>query len=88
MVCCLMLLSHYLNQCWLLIAEILKHSQAIILYNNVENCALKITANELKENELQLKTEASFGYTYSDALNVYVVTEPYTIFGGYFCLSS
>ena len=53
MACCLTAPSHYLNQCWLLISDVSWHSsennwtvsaQAIILYNNFENDALKITA--------------------------------------------
>ena len=51
--CCLTALCHYLNQCWLLISEVLWHSsesnftasaQATVLYNEFENYSFKITA--------------------------------------------
>ena len=53
MACCLMAQSHCLNQCWLLISEVLWHSpesnftvsaQASYLYNQLENYIYKITA--------------------------------------------
>ena len=53
MVCSLMALRHYLNQCWLLISEVLWHSpernftastQATILYNEFVNYSFEITA--------------------------------------------
>ena len=52
--CCLMAPSHYLNQCWLLISEILWHSpesnlivraHAFILYDWVEKYTFQITAS-------------------------------------------
>ena len=52
MVCCWMAPSHYANQSWLLISEILEHSpernftlnfQATVLYNEFENWLLKYT---------------------------------------------
>ena len=53
MACCLTAPSHYLNQCWLLISQILWHSpesnftltaHATILYNEFENHTFKIPA--------------------------------------------
>ena len=53
---CLTAPSHYLNQCWLLISEVLWHSsesnstaraQAIILHNELESYILKITFKSL-----------------------------------------
>ena len=50
---------HYLNQCWLLISEVLWHSsernstaraQAIILHNELESYILKITVISLRES--------------------------------------
>ena len=54
---CLTAPSHYLNQCWLLIIEVLWHSsesnstaraQAIILQNELESYILKITVISLR----------------------------------------
>ena len=53
MACCLPAPSHYLNQCWFLIDEVLWHSfesnfivsaKATMLYNEVQNDTFKITA--------------------------------------------
>ena len=62
--CCLVAPSHYLNQCWLLISEVLYSSEsnftarasANIRYNEFEKCTLKIIptfpwANELTHEE-------------------------------------
>ena len=53
MACCLTAPSHYLNQCWCLINEVVWHSsessfraiaQAVILYNEFENHTFEISA--------------------------------------------
>ena len=55
--CCLTAPSHYLNQCWLIISEVLWHApqrnftaidQVDILYNELENYNFEITATSLR----------------------------------------
>ena len=43
MVCCLTAPSHYMNQCWLIISEILWHSTQTIFEKNVEDINRQIT---------------------------------------------
>ena len=52
MACCLMAPSHYLNQCWLFISEVLWHftvsAEATILHYEFENYTFKIIAISLR----------------------------------------
>ena len=57
MACCLIAPIHHLNQCWLLISEVLWHSsennftvnaQTSILYIEFENCTFKIIAKSYR----------------------------------------
>ena len=65
MACCLMAPSHYLNQCWLLIIDVLWHSseskftaraQATILHNELQSYVLKLLSYLPGINELTLFT--------------------------------
>ena len=56
---CLTAASHYLNQYWLIISEVLWHSpknnftgsyQAAVLYNEFENCTFEITTSSPRAN--------------------------------------
>ena len=61
MACCLTAPSHYLNQCWLIICEVMWHSheskfsaQATNLWKEFENCTFKITATFLRGQWVKL----------------------------------
>ena len=63
MACCLTAPSHYLNQCWLTISEVLGHSpegnftgnaEDIYPWYEFENCLFKITAESHGVNELKV----------------------------------
>ena len=62
MACCLMALSHYLNQCLFLINEVLGPSTgsnftdpATVMYNKLENHTFKISATSPRVNELMIR---------------------------------
>ena len=71
MACCLMAPSHYLNQCWLLICQVVWYSpessfeanvQAICLHNKFENYTFKITATSPSVQSVKHVTHlTSFG---------------------------
>ena len=69
MACCLTAPSHYLNQCWIRISEVLRHlpgsnftasAQTIILYNEFESCSLKLPPHLPGANELLLLSSLLF----------------------------
>ena len=63
MACCLTAPSHYLNQCWIIICDVLMHlhqsihteRQATILYNRFENYTFRITATSPKAQWLKMR---------------------------------
>ena len=87
MACCLMARSHYLNQCWLLICEVLWHSsgsnytastQAITLYTEFQNHTIKSTASSPRDQWVRIKwmTQMSQG---PSTTCISILTSPFTL---------